>query len=60
MNKNILVAVPFSLLAIAALALSYRLTVNVESALGYGSVLALLSILALEYRITRKRFFARS
>ena len=61
MNKNILlVAVPVSLTAVAALVLSFRSPVNVESLIGYVSVFALLSVAALEYRITWKRLFGRS
>ena len=60
MNKNLVIAVPVSLLAVAALVLSLRSSVNVESMIGYGSVFALLSVAALEYRITWKRLFGRS
>jgi hypothetical membrane protein len=60
MNKNILVAVPFSLMAIAALVLSSRFPVTAESAIGYVSVFALLAFVALEYRITWKGLFGRS
>lgn len=60
MNKNIIIAVPLSLLAVAALALSYRFSVTVEAAIGYASVLALLAVVALEYRITWRRLFGRS
>ena len=60
MNKNIIIAVPLSLVAVAALALSYRFSVTAEAAIGYVSVLALLAVVALEYRITWKRLFGRS
>ena len=60
MNKNIIIAVPLSLTVVAALALSYRFSVTAESAIGYVSVLALLAVVALEYRITWKRLFGRS
>jgi hypothetical protein len=60
MNKNTIIAVPLSLFAVAALALSYRFTQNVESAIGYASVLALLAVVSLEYRISWKRLFSRS
>lgn len=59
MNKNLAFAVPVSLVAVAALVLSLRSSVSVESLIGYGSVLALLSVAALEYRITWKRLFGR-
>ena len=60
MNKNIIIAVPLSLTVVAALALSYRFSVTAESTIGYVSVLALLAVVALEYRITWKRLFGRS
>ena len=60
MKKNILVAVPVSLIAVAALVLSVRASVNAESLIGYASVFALLSTAALEYRINWRRLFGRS
>ena len=60
MKKNILVAVPVSLIAVAALVLSVRASVNAESLIGYASVFALLSTAALEYRISWRRLFGRS
>ncbi len=60
MNNKILVAVPISLIAVAAFLLSFRLPVNAESVIGYVSVVALLFVAALEYRITWKRLFGRS
>lgn len=60
MNKNILLAVPTGLLAVAALVLSFRLPVNAEALVGYLSVLSLLAVAALEYRITWKRLFGRA
>lgn len=60
MNKNILLAVPFSVFAVAALLLSDRFPVSAESLIGYGSVLALLAVAALDYRITWKRLAGRS
>jgi hypothetical protein len=61
MNKTILiVAVPVSFIAVAALLLSYRSLVHAESMIGYVSVLAVLSVAALEYRISWKRLFGRS
>ncbi len=61
MNKNILlVAVPVSLIAVAALVLSFRSSVNAESLIGYASVIALLFVAGLEYRISWKRLFGRS
>ena len=60
MKKNILVAVPFALVAIAALVLSVRSPVTAESLIGFASVLGLLGVAALEYRISWKRLFGRS
>ena len=60
MNKNILVAVPVSLIAVAAIVLSVRSSVTAESLIGFASVFALLSVAALEYRISWKRLFGRS
>jgi hypothetical protein len=60
MNKNLVIAVPFGLVAVAALVLSFRSSVSAESLIGYGSVLALLCVAALEYRISWKRLFGRS
>lgn len=58
MNKNILLAVPFGLVAIAALLLS-RSLVTAETIIGCVSVLGVLSVAALEYRINWKRLFGR-
>lgn len=60
MNKNILLAVPVSIIAVAALLLSVRSSVSAESLIGYVSVFALLAVAALEYRISWKRLFGRS
>ena len=60
MNKNILIAVPVSLIAVAALVLSVRSSVTAESIIGYASVLAVLGVAALEYRISWRRLFGRS
>jgi hypothetical protein len=60
MKTKILVAVPVSAIAVAALVLSARTSVNAESLIGYASVFALLSMAALEYRISWRRLFGRS
>ena len=60
MNKNILIAVPVSLVAVAALVLSLRSSVNAEALIGYASVFALLCVASLEYRINWRRLFGRS
>jgi hypothetical protein len=60
MNKNIMIAVPFGLVAVAALLLLVRSSVSAESLIGYASVAALMGVAALEYRISWKRLFGRS
>ena len=60
MNKNVLLAVPFGLLAVAALVLSFRFPVSAEALIGFVSVLGLLAVAGLEYRINWKRLFGRS
>ena len=60
MNKNILVAAPLGIVAVTALVLSVRSSMNAESFIGYASVGALLCVAALEYRLSWKRFFGRS
>ena len=60
MNKKILVAVPVSLIAVAAIVLSIRSSISAESLVGYGSVGAVLCVAALEYRISWKRLFGRN
>ena len=60
-NKNtLLVAVPASALAVAALLLSLRSPVTADALVGGFSVLALLAVASLEYRINWKRLFGRS
>ena len=59
MNKNILIAVLSGLIAVAALVLSFRSPLTAESMLGYGTVLVLLGLAGLEYRISWKRLFGR-
>ena len=60
MKKNLLIAVPISAIAVAALVLSFRYLVTAESVIGFASVLGLLGVAALEYRISWKRLFGRS
>ncbi|MES2697212.1 MAG: hypothetical protein V4773_27350 [Verrucomicrobiota bacterium] len=60
MKKSMLIAVPVSLIAVTALVLSFRAPVNAESLIGYASVLGLLGVATLEYRINWKRLFGRS
>ncbi|MEN9636257.1 MAG: hypothetical protein RL077_4661 [Verrucomicrobiota bacterium] len=58
-NRSVLLAVFGLLIAGAAIALSFRASVNAESLIGYVSVFAMLSVAALEYRITWKRLLGR-
>ena len=60
MKKNLILAVPTSLIAVAALVLSFRSHVNAEAMIGYATVLALLGVAALEYRLSWKRLFGRA
>ncbi len=57
-NKLILAAIP-GVIAVAALLLSLRSPVAVENLIGYGSVIALLAVMTVEYRIDWKRVFGR-
>ncbi len=59
MKKNLFIAVPVSFVAVAAIVLSVRSSVTAESLIGYASVVALLGVAALEYRISWKRLFGR-
>jgi hypothetical protein len=61
MKNNIitLAAVLGTVVASAAYLLSAQSPVSVESLVGYGSVLALLGVAALEYRITWRGLFGR-
>lgn len=60
MKKNILVAVPVGVIAVAALVLSFRAPVTAETLIGCASVLGLLGVAALDYRISWKRPYSRS
>lgn len=60
MKHNIILAVLLSVIAVAALLLSFRSPVPAESVIGYGVVLTLVGVAALEYRINWKRIFGRS
>lgn len=60
MNKNLIPAVLLGLLAAAALLLSFRSPVTVDSIVGFAGVVALLGIVTLEYRINWKRLFSRN
>jgi hypothetical protein len=61
MKNNIILAVTLGVsIAAAALLLSVRSSVTADSVVGYASVLALLGMAALEYRINWRRLFGRS
>jgi hypothetical protein len=61
MKTNIIILAALSgLTAVAALLLSFRSLVSADSIVGYASVLALLGMATLEYRINWKRLFGRS
>lgn len=60
MNKNLILAVLSSAIAVTALVLSFRSPVTAESVIGYACVLALLGVAALEYRLSWKRLLGRA
>lgn len=55
MNKNILIAAPLGIFALAALVLLFRSPVSAEAMLGFGLVFALTAIAGVEYRLNWKR-----
>jgi hypothetical protein len=57
-NKLILAVIP-SALVLAALALSFRSLITAEALVGYLSVLTLLGVAAMEYRLNGKGIFGR-
>ncbi len=57
-NTIIPLAVLLGFTAAAALLLSYRSLITVDSAIGYASVFALVGVASLEYRINWKRLFS--
>lgn len=56
-NKLVLAALP--VIAIAAILLSIRSPIGAETLVGYASVLALIAVMTLEYRINWRRVFGR-
>jgi hypothetical protein len=58
-NNRLIEAVIPGVIAIAAIALSLSSPVNADTLIGYGSVLALLGVAALDYRIRWKRVLGR-
>ncbi len=60
MKTNLTVlAATLSAIAVAAIVLSFRSSIDADSVIGFGSVLALIGMAALEYRISWKRLFGR-
>lgn len=60
MKTNLIVlAATLSFFAVAALVLSFRSSIDAASLIGYGSVLALVGMAALDYRIKWKRLLGR-
>ena len=57
-NKIILAVIP-SVIVLAALALSFRSLITADALVGYLSVLTLLGVAALEYRLKWKGLFGR-
>ena len=57
-NKLILAVIP-SVSVLAALVLSFRSLITAEALVGYLSVLVLLGVASLEYRLNWKRLFGR-
>lgn len=58
-TTSIVLAATLGALALAAIVLSFRTQVDADSVIGYGSVLALIAMAALEYRIDWKRLLGR-
>jgi hypothetical protein len=60
MKTTIILAALLGLSVGSAFLLSARAMANAESLIGYGTVLALLGVAALEYRLGPKRVFGRA
>lgn len=58
-NNTLVIAVSLGVIAASALVLSLLPQVNADTLVGYGSVLALVAVAAVEYRINWKRVFSR-
>ncbi len=58
-NKTVLLAVIPGVIASAALLLSLRSHVDADTLVGFGSVIALAGVAAVEYRLSMKRVFGR-
>lgn len=59
MKNIVILAVTLGVIVSAALLLSFRSLITAEAIVGYLSVLALLGLASLEYRINWKRLFNR-
>lgn len=60
MKTNLIIlAATLSSVAVAAVVLSFRYSVDAASLIGYGSVLALVGMAGLDYRINWKRLLSR-
>ncbi len=57
-NKYITAVIP-GVIALAAILLSFRSSVSADSVLGFASVVTLVSVAALEYRLNWRRLFGR-
>lgn len=58
-NNKLILAATLGGTALAALMLSFRSPVGADTLVAYGSVLALLALAAVEYRIDWRRVFGR-
>lgn len=59
MKNTIILAALLGLSAVSAFLLSARVLANAESLIGYGTVIALVGVAALEYRLVPKWVFGR-
>lgn len=58
-NTKLILTASLSAIALAAFMLSFRSPVSADTLVAYGSVLALLAVAAMEYRINWRRVFGR-
>lgn len=57
--SKLILAATLGAVALAAFVLSFRSPVGADTVVAYGSVLALLAVAAVEYRINWRRVFSR-
>ncbi|ACB74935.1 hypothetical protein [Opitutus terrae] len=57
--SKLILAATLGAVALAAFVLSFRSPVGADTVIAYGSVLALLAVTAVEYRINWRRVFGR-